>query len=424
MDLPPLPFACPPVQEIAAEDRAAFDRAVQEGRGVVVRGLVRDWPATRALAAASSEQSKVELLRRMCRYHGAYFTEHGRGYLHYDSNYGPPRWSFFSKLGTFRSFARRLQECLTPGSEQMVYMQALPIRLLPGLRAGIRPLSGIPAVFAPPSFPTFWIGSGGLVINSHFDLKHNLMCIVAGVKRVLVAAPTAISDMYLAAIDQGVGGAVSSLARLLEFDTARFPRLVDCVRQLQVVVLGPGDAMYLPPCWWHHVESFGLNVMVNAWRDALTGNREWRWMGAIVKSIAWASQLGPGERAAVRAVLAGEAPPEQLRRHLPPDSATLLAKHLTETLSLYEEVGPYFRMVNQLLHDYYVFERFGPPVPLPAHGRDKMIQRLQERLRRPPEGRLRRAYRAMRGRARQLVRQVSDWPIPRAGLPGDHPRGR
>ena len=35
----------------------------------------------------------------------------------------------------------------------------------------------------------------------------------------------------------------------------------------QVALVEPGDTLYIPPLWWHHVESYGFNVMVNTWYD-------------------------------------------------------------------------------------------------------------------------------------------------------------
>jgi hypothetical protein len=40
----------------------------------------------------------------------------------------------------------------------------------------------------------------------------------------------------------------------------------------QTAELGPGDAIYIPPLWWHHVESLELfNVFVNYWWRASQG---------------------------------------------------------------------------------------------------------------------------------------------------------
>ena len=52
-------------------------------------------------------------------------------------------------------------------------------------------------------------------------------------------------------------------------DFGRFPRFREAMQRAIVVELEPGDALYLPSFWWHHVESSGvLNVMVNYWWSA------------------------------------------------------------------------------------------------------------------------------------------------------------
>jgi hypothetical protein len=347
----------------------------------------------------------------MCRYSVAAFTEHRRGYLHYGSDYRSPDWSFHSNVTTFAGFARRLEECLHPDSARIVYMQAVPIRFFPRLRREIRPISWLSSHFSQPCFSNFWIGSGGHVINTHLDFKNNLICMITGVKRFVVAPPVAMRGLYVAAIDRGVGGAISSLARLLEFDTVRFPRLVDSVEHLRVAVLGPGDAIFLPPCWWHHVESFGLNIMANAWRGALPFETEMKWLRALERSIVSMFDLGGLEKEILRAELKGEPMGQGLDRLLPDARVDRLRAHVAAVRAVHREAGPYFQEVGELLHDCYVFDRFGPPVLLPEGDRARMVARLTERLTedagRPLRGRIGSAIRALK----RTLRQSSDWPV-------------
>jgi oxalate decarboxylase/phosphoglucose isomerase-like protein (cupin superfamily) len=52
-------------------------------------------------------------------------------------------------------------------------------------------------------------------------------------------------------------------------DFTRFPRFREALKHAIVAELEPGDALYIPSLWWHHVESIGvLNAMVNYWWSA------------------------------------------------------------------------------------------------------------------------------------------------------------
>ena len=57
-----------------------------------------------------------------------------------------------------------------------------------------------------------------------------------------------------------------SCAQLTQADPARFPRLHLALEHAQQAELGPGDALFIPYGWWHHVESLTpFNVLVNYW---------------------------------------------------------------------------------------------------------------------------------------------------------------
>ena len=52
-------------------------------------------------------------------------------------------------------------------------------------------------------------------------------------------------------------------------DFARFPRFAKALEVAQVAELSPGDAIFIPRDWFHHVEALDrFNVLVNYWWDA------------------------------------------------------------------------------------------------------------------------------------------------------------
>ena len=49
-------------------------------------------------------------------------------------------------------------------------------------------------------------------------------------------------------------------------DLDRFPRYAQAIEHAQVAQLQPGDAIYIPSMWWHHVESRRpFNMLINYW---------------------------------------------------------------------------------------------------------------------------------------------------------------
>ena len=81
-------------------------------------------------------------------------------------------------------------------------------------------------------------------------------------------------------------------------DLDRYPRFSTAWAAAQTAELGPGDAIFIPSIWWHHVQALDtINLLVNYW---------WTQAGipapflALVHAMMAVRDLAPGEREAWR----------------------------------------------------------------------------------------------------------------------------
>jgi hypothetical protein len=133
-------------------------------------------------------------------------------------------------------------------------------KALPGFRSeiDIRTEGADPLV-------SIWLGNRSR-IAAHYDLPENIACCAAGRRRFILFPPDAIADLYPGPIDFTPAGQVISMVDFEEPDFERFPRFRQALERAQVAELEPGDAVYVPSMWWHHVEGLdGLNVLLNYW---------------------------------------------------------------------------------------------------------------------------------------------------------------
>lgn len=114
---------------------------------------------------------------------------------------------------------------------------------------------------APWQNMRLWLSAPGTTVPLHHDVAQNIFCQLVGRKRFLLYPAAASPWLYSHRFR-------SALANYSQFDPerpdhARFP-LSRGLEPLEVV-LGPGDAMYLPTRWWHHVRSLDVSLSVNFW---------------------------------------------------------------------------------------------------------------------------------------------------------------
>jgi ribosomal protein L16 Arg81 hydroxylase len=99
-----------------------------------------------------------------------------------------------------------------------------------------------------------WFGPAGTVTKLHHDLMNILFHQVDGWKQFILISPLA-TDCLSNSV--GVYSDVDPQAPNL----SRFPRY-EGVRPLQVSV-GPGDALFVPVGWWHHVTALETSISVS-----------------------------------------------------------------------------------------------------------------------------------------------------------------
>jgi hypothetical protein len=97
----------------------------------------------------------------------------------------------------------------------------------------------------------FWFGPAGTVTQLHHDEMNILMAQVYGRKRIILISPDQSHRLY-----NEIG--VYSEVDCENPDYERHPDFRD-VQQLQVV-LEPGETLFLPVGWWHHVRALDVSI--------------------------------------------------------------------------------------------------------------------------------------------------------------------
>ncbi|MGH8026278.1 MAG: cupin-like domain-containing protein, partial [Pseudoxanthomonas sp.] len=176
---------------------------------------------------------------------------------------------------------------------------ALQSALIPACLPGFTPEHPLPLLDAAIQ-PRLWIGNR-VTTPTHFDASHNLAVVVCGRWRFTLFAPEQVGNLYIGPLDFAPTGAAISMARLDQADDPRFPRLRQALAQSLVSELEAGDAIYIPPVWWHHVASLErLNALVNYWWKPMTGQgvAPESVLGALMHAILALKPLSGSEREA------------------------------------------------------------------------------------------------------------------------------
>ena len=157
----------------------------------------------------------------------------------------------------------RLLELLDDPAPPAVYAGAVPT---PSSLPGFARDNTLPLI-DPAIVPRVWV-SNRVIVPTHYDLSSNIACVVAGRRRFTLFPPEQLVNLYVGPLEFTLAGQPISMVHLDRPDFDRYPKFRDALAQAQFAELEPGDALFIPYMWWHHVESLApFNVLVNYWWD-------------------------------------------------------------------------------------------------------------------------------------------------------------
>lgn len=280
----------------------------------VLRGLVADWP----LVAAG--QVSPRAARR-------YLLDHARdrpftvavgppghdGRIFYDADMA---MNFRTGTGRLADIFDDIDKGEASGDIRTAYLSSIDI---PAHFDGLDAANPVDLGTRDP-LKSIWIGTPTRVA-AHNDFPDNLACCAVGRRRFTLFPPHQFRNLYLGPLDNTPAGRAVSMVDFDAPDLAAHPRFVEAMAEAQTVELEPGDAIFIPSMWWHHVEGLApFNVLVNYWwRDTPA------WLGqpqdALHHAILSIRDLSPEDKAIWR----------DLFDHYVFDGGADVAAHIPET---------------------------------------------------------------------------------------------
>ncbi|WP_238010693.1 cupin-like domain-containing protein [Dactylosporangium sp. AC04546] len=218
-----------------------FERYYFGHRPVVLQGLTDDWPARHWTLAGLRERfgaAEVEVMTGRDA-----DADHG---WRYDTHRTP--MSFGDYLTMVETGGRTNDYYMVPRNENWQRPE------LSAMRAEVRPPAGLVPPDVTPDDMTLLIGPAGTVTPLHHDNMNILLCQVMGRKHVRLVPSWDRHRVYPR------GGTFSHVDAWTP-DLRRFPDYAAAT--VLETVLEPGEALFIPVCWWHWVRALDVSITVS-----------------------------------------------------------------------------------------------------------------------------------------------------------------
>lgn len=250
------------VLEGCQPDALPLQELLSAGEPAVIKGAARHWPLVQAGLRSSAEA--MNYLRSF--YNGKTVgASHGdpeiAGRLFYNEDF--TQLNFISHRAPLDQVLADIERHLDDDQPPTNYIASTTIdACLPGFRKdndlpfaahGFEPLASI------------WIGNR-TIASCHYDAPNNLACCAVGKRRFTMFPPDQIFNLYPGPLEPTPGGQAVSVVDFAKPDFDRYPRFREALAAAQVAEVEPGDAVFIPSMWWHHVEALSpFNTLINYW---------------------------------------------------------------------------------------------------------------------------------------------------------------
>lgn len=226
----------------------------------ILKGYAKHWPAVKA--AQKSEKSVCDYLTK--NYIGgdvrfARLAAKHKGVFSYNDDM--TGFNFTREVGALDRFLTNVyNNSQQSNAETLALQSALVSDYFPEFTK-----DNAFDLFDNTAKPRIWIGNNA-VVSAHFDDAENIACVVSGKRRFTLFPPEQVENLYPGPLDFTPAGAQVSLVDFAVPDFEKYPKFKKALSHALVAELEPGDALYLPSLWWHHVQAYGgFNILVNYW---------------------------------------------------------------------------------------------------------------------------------------------------------------
>ena len=229
----------------------------------ILRGLAADWPLVRAgLDSARAARDYLSGKARDRAFPVQIGTPGGGDRLFYDTAMG---MNFQSAQGPLPTILEGIAANEGKPEAPAIYLSSIDMG---AFFEGLTEENHLPLGARKP-IESIWIGSRTR-IAAHNDVPDNLAVCAVGRRRFTLFPPEQFVNLYLGPLENTPAGRPVSMVDLRAPDLAAYPRFREALDHALVAELEPGDALFIPSLWWHHVEGLApFNVLVNYWwRDA------------------------------------------------------------------------------------------------------------------------------------------------------------